>query len=146
MDRSERDSILGPAEEDAVSALAALVGGSEALELVMVVRQNGWLPQICVGGGNKKLAARKVSLVVSARQRERILKIASKILEDSMQLHRPAKIPQHNNTGSQETSSYPFLPLSLLKTLRILFYSATARCQLAGLIRFRHQCLRHCIP
>ena len=81
MDRSERDSILGPAEEDAMSALAALVGGSEALELVMVVRQNGWLPQICVGGGNKKLAARKVSLAcgVSTSARENSKELASKI-------------------------------------------------------------------
>ena len=97
MDRSERDSVLGPAEEDAVSALAALVGGSEALELVMVVRQNGWLPQICVGGGNKKLAARKVSLVVSARQqRERILKIASKIWKIQCNCTDPQRY--HNTT------------------------------------------------
>lgn len=52
MDRSERDSILGPAEEDAMSALAALVGGSEALELVMV-RENGWLPALPPARGRR---------------------------------------------------------------------------------------------
>ena len=81
MDRSERDSILGPAEEDAMSALAALVGGSEALELVMVVRQNGWLPLPWLADGGmgrweQKARGRKKCLLVSARQRERIPKIA----------------------------------------------------------------------
>ena len=53
MDRSERESILGPMGKELASAAVA-VGGSEALELLMVPVENGkmdgcWL-LVCSGG------------------------------------------------------------------------------------------------
>ena len=97
MDRSERDSILGPAEEDAVSALAALVGGSEALELIMVVAASKWMVACSRAVGTKSSRPKKVSRGVSKSAREN-----SKDCKISWKIH------QCNCTDTQHTTTQQY--------------------------------------